>query len=717
MLPLLWSGLEPEERCKRLRSVRTRLALLLSAGFALSVSFTLTAATSLAQTTEPEGPIAMEATAGLANYVDGRGPVDLAVTISADVLFAGNLEVRQAASLILVSVEVPAGGEKTYNLVVPPPIGSTQARLRLFATGSDQPILSRSLQLRVAQAQALVAVMGPPEVLAAVDRATVRVTEADVIAAAVTAERLAIGLTPARYLVLSPATAIPPATLDWLRAGGRLVVDEEEVARLGLDLGAPLPDGDSVHYRVGLGSVIAVDDVSGLDSIEWSQVIRPGPMELSPRDSWQSPDLQMMGAATNAGDQRVPRLPWLLGAVVLYALLIGPVNFLVLRRLGKRELAWVTIPALSVLALAAFWIAGRSQLETTLVNHATVVIGGESPVARSAVALAVGSAGRRSVAVPTEWRSYPTSVSSFGGELPAATIPGVLYEDGSYQFDLEQLGAVGIQGTWPATGLRLPDLSASFEGQRLTVNVNNAGDLEFWAWGIVAQGRVAVAPEALTAGQQGSESVIPGNQGFTEFGSVGDAVINARQLWDDTSIWQRLTPLGIVAAFDLDTSDSYFFGFSDTLGIPVSLDGGDRVATGVALVVIPVDAGAADGDGLTMVSHLIDPGDASWIDFGPGYLQVYSSVVTVGWNVPSDVGANPKLMVSNMFGEVPRELATFNWLTGQYDEIDAGQVVDLNRYRSVDGEVLVRASAEDAEKEDVFVEFTVSPYAFTLEWS
>jgi hypothetical protein len=711
----LWSGLEPKPPRKRLKSVRNRLALLLSAGFALSLPTSLTA-TTLAQTTEPDGPITMEATAGLANYVDGRGPVDLAVTIAADVLFAGNLEVRQTASLIMVPVEVPAGGEKTYHLVVPPPIGSTQARLRLYATGSDQPVLSRSLQLRVAQAQALVAVVGPPEMVAAVDRATVRITEADVIGAAVTPERLAIGIDPARYLVMSPATAIPQATVDWLRAGGRLVVDEDEVSRLDLDLGAPLPDGDRVHYRIGSGSVVAVDDISGLDSEEWSEVIEPGPMELSPRDTWQSPDLQMMGAATNAGDQRVPRLPWLLAAVVLYALLIGPVNFLVLRRLGKRELAWLTIPVLSVVALAGFWVAGRSQLETTLVNHATVVVGGENATARSAVALAVGTAGQRSVAVPKEWRAYPTSVSSFGGELPAATIPGVLNEDGSYQFELEQLGAVGIQGTWPANGLRLPELSASLEGQRLSVNINNTSDLEFWAWGLVAQGRVAVATEVLAPGSQGNESVIPGNQGFNEFGSVGDAVINARQLWDDPTIWQRLSPLGNVAAFDLDTADTYFFGFSDTLDIPVSLDGGNQIATGVALIVIPIDATTTGGEGLTMVSQLVDPGDATWIDFGPGYLQVYSSEVTVGWSVPGNVVGNPNLRVSNMFGEVPRNLFAFNWLTGEYDGLALGGLVDLNRYRSVDGAVLVRATAEEADVGE-FQELTVSPYAFTLEWS
>jgi hypothetical protein len=174
--------------------------------------------------------------------------------------------------------------------------------------------------------------------------------------------------------------------------------------------------------------------------------------------------------------------------------------------------------------------------------------------------------------------------------------------------------------------------------------------------------------------------------------------------------------LGSVAAFDLDTTDTYFFGFSDTLSIPITLDGGNQTATGVALVVVPIDATTTGSEGLTMVSHLVDPGDATWIDFGPGYLQVYSSEVTVGWTVPDTTSGNPNLLVSNMFGEVPRNLFAFNWLTGRYDGLKVGGVVDLNRYRSVDGAVLVRATADEPNAGE-FQELTVSPYAFTLEWS
>ena len=39
-----------------------------------------------------------------------------------------------------------------------------------------------------------------------------------------------------------------------------------------------------------------------------------------------------MQAATSAGDQRIPGIPWLFAAVIGYAVLVGPVNFLLLRK-------------------------------------------------------------------------------------------------------------------------------------------------------------------------------------------------------------------------------------------------------------------------------------------------------------------------------------------------------------------------------------------------
>src|SRR5688572_17049011 len=130
--------MEPGRRIQRLRFVRRLVVfsvVVLSGFFSSFPAGAVSEATPLAQ----ESPITMTARAGLAGFVDARRPIDLAVTIGADVLFTGNLEVRQGNAILQIPVEVPAAGEKTYKVRLAPPVGSVQTRLRLFADGVADP--------------------------------------------------------------------------------------------------------------------------------------------------------------------------------------------------------------------------------------------------------------------------------------------------------------------------------------------------------------------------------------------------------------------------------------------------------------------------------------------------------------------------------------------------------------------------------------------------
>jgi hypothetical protein len=253
----------------------------------------------------------------------------------------------------------------------------------------------------------------------------------------------------------------------------------------------------------------------------------------------------------------------------------------------------------------------------------------------------------------------------------------------------------------------------SSDGPRLQIEVDNRSDFEFWAWGVTATGRIKVAPESLASGALGREEVIPGNPGFNE-GTVGDAVINARQMWEDNSIWSRLSPLGATAAADLGQLDTYFFGFTDDLQVPVSINGRSYQATGTTLVVIPLHL-ADQGGSRVVTSQLVHAGDASWIESGPGFLSVATTEMTVGWWLSPERTGDPVLQVSNLFGEFPRRIDAFDWRADEYVEVDAGVHLSMDRFRSAAGEVLVKASATNPEA-DVFFEQTMSPYGFALAW-
>lgn len=708
--------LEPTGRIQRLSFVRRLVPLLVAVFSAFSFVFPAVASTGpggevLAQ----DSPIRMSAHAGLAGFVDARRPIDLAVTIGADILFTGNLEVRQGNAILQIAVEVPAAGEKTYMVRLAPPVGSVQTRLRLFADGVADPAATTNLQLKAPQDETVVAVSGPAELVAIIDEAAVAVTESEIVTAAIDSAVLEIGPYPARYLVLDQAQALPEATRAWINAGGRVIVAAADLASLELDLGTPILAEGRTFHTVGAGLVVAVPSFTGLDVDDWSTLINPTRVVMAPRDVWQSPELQLMQAATSAGDQRIPGIPWLFAAVVGYAVLVGPVNFLLLRKLGRREFAWVTVPLMSLVAVAGFWLAGRERLQNTLVNHATVILAGDNdPQARSAVAVAAGTGGEKTITVPSHWLAYPGSVNpEIMGGMPVAAAVARIDGNGAFRFSLEQLGAAGVQGWWDPAAAQSPDITATMNNSELAVDVSNDTDLEYWAWGVVASGRAQVAPEALSVGGSGRAEVVPGQSGFTEFGSLGDAVIQARQLWNDPFIWNKLN-LGFTADAMLDGINTYFFGFTDQMTIPIELDGRSVQVAGTTLIIIPIES--ASGSVRSATSHLLNTGDASWVDFGPGYLSLSTDEMTVGWNLATISQGDPSLEVNNMFGEIPRRIDAYNWTTSSYDEVVVGELLDLDLYRNPIGDVMVRARAFEEGDEPEFLELPMTPYAFTLEW-
>ncbi|MGH8957955.1 MAG: hypothetical protein ACRDVK_04695 [Acidimicrobiia bacterium] len=669
-------------------------------------------------TAQQTSPVRLEARAGLAGYVDPEHPIVVAVTISADVLFAGELETRVASATQLIPVEIPAGGQKTYSVRVGLPVGSTQVRLRLYEDGATEASATANLSLRSATDEPIVGVVGSEELVQRIDRAAVAVTGRDVIAASTAVDSDAFGV--ARYLVVQDPGELPPVTRDWLRNGGRLIVDQGRLSALSLELGTPITAGSDNHFPYGRGWVTAVSGMTSLTTDDWSRIITPPRYQLAPREMWQSPEQMLMQSAVSGGDQRVPSLPWLLGALVGYAVLVGPVNFALLRRLGKRELAWVTIPVLAFLGVIGFWLAGRERLQTNVLNHGTIIIASEDQsVGRSATVLAVGSGGRRTLSTPTDWVTYPfaatldpSGMGQFGPPEPAEA-----NGNGGFVFALEQLGSAGLQSSWRPESTSLPQVSFSASDRQLQATVTNSSRYTFWAWGVVAKGRVSLASTSLEPGDTASESVAPGIAGQQDFGSVGDAVINERQLWNDPYIWNRISTLGNAASWFLEGENSYFFGFTDDFTLPIDLDGRTVEASGSTLVLTPVDLTATlPLDQSVSVSHLVDAGNASWVDYGPGYLAIQTRQMTVGWDLPASLDRTPILEVTNMFGEIPGHLEIYNWSADAYEAITPGDEIDLERHRNLKGEVFLRASTDDPENLDVAFETSMSPYGFSLEW-
>lgn len=150
--------------------------------------------------------------------------------------------------------------------------------------------------------------------------------------------------------------------------------------------------GDARGASASAGAIIAVAQPAGYGRVtvttvqpgdssgsEWSQLVSPRPLtgtaeaQFAPtRTPYQFPALV---AEQQAGD--TPRLPWLGAFVVAYVLVVGPVNGIVLARMRRRELAWLTVPIVTVVFTAGgyFGATGGRPVTGTSAHLATWIEG------------------------------------------------------------------------------------------------------------------------------------------------------------------------------------------------------------------------------------------------------------------------------------------------------------------------------------------------------
>ena len=131
-------------------------------------------------------------------------------------------------------------------------------------------------------------------------------------------------------------------------------------------------------YGAGAVTVVGFDPttrwLSGTNAAEglWRRLIPT----RSAGTAGSGDDSQIVQAASQLPSLALPPVGGMIGLLALYIVLIGPVNYLVLKRLDKREWAWVTMPIL-ILAFAAGAYGFGSLLRgsSVIVNEAAIVRG------------------------------------------------------------------------------------------------------------------------------------------------------------------------------------------------------------------------------------------------------------------------------------------------------------------------------------------------------
>lgn len=316
-------------------------------------------------------------------------------------------------------------------------------------------------------------------------------------------------------------------------------------------------------------------------------------------------DSQIVSAASQLPGLALPPIGGLIGLLGAYILLIGPINYIVLRRLDKREWAWVTMPVLIVaFAVGSYGFGSLLRGSELIINEVAIVRGAPGATDGTAqIYLGVFSPSRNTyqIRVPGgALLSSPTSGDFFGGDGTSATLD-VLQGDPARVRDLG-VGFGTLRTIRAETAVQVPLIQAELrlEDGRLKGTVTNDSSVTLLKPAVVLGGTVAtmsdLAPGAsatvdvkLQPFQQGQplSDKIVGQVFFGEPGQQGDD--SARLYARHTIVDQLSYDPNFGFTGQLPADGPVILAWSDDSLLPVEIEGQVPRRTGNVLWFLPTE--------------------------------------------------------------------------------------------------------------------------------
>jgi hypothetical protein len=315
-------------------------------------------------------------------------------------------------------------------------------------------------------------------------------------------------------------------------------------------------------------------------------------------------DSQIVSAASQLPSLALPPIGGLIALLGAYILLIGPINYLVLRRLDRREWAWVTMPVL-ILAFAAGAYGFGSLLRGSdlIVNEVAIVRG--SPGATDGTAqvyLGVFSPSRGTYQLRVPGGALLSSpISDFmNGDVAVQTLD-VLQGDPAQVRDLGVgFGSLRTVRAESAVVVPLVQADLRLEDGRLKGTVTNASNETLLKPAVVLGGTVAkladlapgasatvdIALQAVQMGQQLSDKIV-GPVFFGDPSQMGDD--SARMYARHTIVDQLSYDPNFGFTGQLPADGPVILAWSDRELLSVQIEGAVPRRTGNVLWFLPTD--------------------------------------------------------------------------------------------------------------------------------
>ncbi len=320
-------------------------------------------------------------------------------------------------------------------------------------------------------------------------------------------------------------------------------------------------------------------------------------------------DSQIVSAASQLPSLALPPIGGLIGLLGAYILLIGPINYLVLRRLDRREWAWVTMPVLIVAFAAGAYGFGSFLRGSDLIVNEVAIVRGSPGATEGTAQIYLGvfspSRGTYQLRVPGgALLSSPTN-GNFEGNGTTATLD-VLQGDPAQVRDLG-VGFGSLRTVRAETAVDVPLVQAQLrlEDGRLKGTVTNASTEVLLKPAVVLGGTVArlsdLAPgasesidvplQAVQLGQSLSDRIV-GPMTFGDSGQTVDesaARINARHtILDQLSFDPNMGFSG-----QLPSDGPVVLAWADHTLLPVEIEGAVPRREANVLWFLPTDLSIA----------------------------------------------------------------------------------------------------------------------------
>ncbi len=441
--------------------------------------------------------------------------------------------------------------------------------------------------------------------------------------------------------------ALPAGTADLPALGGTLIAGQVLATSGDQVIAAERP------YGTGAVTLIGVDPttkaIAGSPAVKdlWRSVLPT----RNPTGAAISDDSQFVSAVSQLPSLALPPIGGLIALLGAYILLVGPVNYLVLKRLDRREWAWITMPVLiGIFAVGAYAYGALLRGSDVIVNEIAVVRGSPGTTDGAAqVYLGVFSPSRG---------TYQLRIP--GGPLLSAPISDFFGSDGSgttsaldiLQGEPAQVRDLAVSfGSLRAiraqTAVSVPKIESDLrlEGGRLKGTITNASDvtierpavvlgssvdvLDDLAPGAVGQVDVAIAP--VQTGQSLSDQIV-GNAFFSDT-QTGTNATQMDAYIRHTMIDQLTFDPNWGTTNSLAADGAVILGWKSGSLLPVEIAGQKPQTAGNVLYYLPADVavhGATTFRGDLMRSTVVDT-DAAFFSKDPFSINFGRGSATVAY--------------------------------------------------------------------------------------